>query len=440
MYILRLWCAGISCRLPPFSRSRTHFRWFLRGELDLWAFMRGVTLDFSRPGKPTENEFRPVIEPDRLWAAHLRNNPFEGVDDIAAAETLPHIDRRRQPGKGVDDGQRADLAPVEQLVVDKIHCPHLVGRSWCRTVLAQQIALTRRLGDLLRNCRPISRLFLRWDIVHLWLARINAARVSPDVLGLKIFGIAVGLLILMAAVALMSMRMTRMVDAQLTIIDHNYFPAYVALAQANIRSVEESAYARRLLLAIAERGDNAAKSDELRQRLAQTGKASDEELAIARMHINQQIADPLDFEDNIALARLDDAVGGLQADRRDYESVLAKLLAAAISGHQRQASDLLAELDGRRDDFDHKIDAARTEMRQLASAAIVGTKLSSALSRSASRYLRLPRHSASPSPPPSRSASCARCAACSSAPPPSRVARSTREPLHVAKENCHLAA
>jgi hypothetical protein len=115
-------------------------------------------------------------------------------------------------------------------------------------------------------------------------------------IGLKIFGIAVGLLILMAAVALMSMRMTRMVDAQLTIIDHNYFPAYVALAQANIRSVEESAYARRLLLAIAERGDNAAKSDELRQRLAQTGKASGEELAIARVHINQQIADPLDFE------------------------------------------------------------------------------------------------------------------------------------------------
>ena len=101
-------------------------------------------------------------------------------------------------------------------------------------------------------------------------------------IGLKIFGIAVGLLILMAAVALMSMRMTRMVDAQLTIIDHNYFPAYVALAQANIRSVEELAYARRLLLAIAERGDNTTKGNELRQRLGQAGKASDEELAIAR--------------------------------------------------------------------------------------------------------------------------------------------------------------
>jgi len=26
-------------------------------DLDLWAYARGVTLDFSRPGKPTDNAF-----------------------------------------------------------------------------------------------------------------------------------------------------------------------------------------------------------------------------------------------------------------------------------------------------------------------------------------------------------------------------------------------
>jgi hypothetical protein len=57
-------------------------------------------------------------------------------------------------------------------------------------------------------------------------------------IALKIFSIAFGLLILMATVALLSMQMTRTVDGQLAIIDQNYFPAYVALAQANIRSVE----------------------------------------------------------------------------------------------------------------------------------------------------------------------------------------------------------
>jgi putative transposase len=30
---------------------------FVSRELDLWAWSRGVTLDFSRPGKPTDNAF-----------------------------------------------------------------------------------------------------------------------------------------------------------------------------------------------------------------------------------------------------------------------------------------------------------------------------------------------------------------------------------------------
>src|SRR5712675_1436990 len=193
-------------------------------------------------------------------------------------------------------------------------------------------------------------------------------------IGIKIFGIAVGLLILMAVVALLSMRMTRTVDDQLVIIDQNYFPAYVALAQANIRSVEESAYARRLLLAIAERPDNPAKVDDLRQRIATAGKASDEQIAAARRHINEQIADSLDFDDNIALARLDVRIEALQEELQRYESVLGKLLGAAEADNKVLATELLAELDDWRDDFDHKIDAARSEMRRLAGAAIIGTR------------------------------------------------------------------
>src|SRR5712671_5576156 len=172
-------------------------------------------------------------------------------------------------------------------------------------------------------------------------------------IGIKIFGIAVGLLILMAVVALLSMRMTHTVDDQLVIVDHNYFPAYVALAEANIRSVEESAYARRLLLAVAERPDNAPKVEDLRQRIANAGKASDDE---------------------IALARLDVRIESLQEERRRYEAVLSKLLTAAEVGNKVLATELLSELDDRRDDFDRKIEAARSEMRRLAGAAIVGTR------------------------------------------------------------------
>jgi len=54
--------------------------------------------------------------------------------------------------------------------------------------------------------------------------------------------------------------------------------------------------------------------------------------------------------------------------------VLAKLLAAAQINDKAQASQLLAELDNLRDGFDRKVDAARSEMRRLAGAAIGGTR------------------------------------------------------------------
>jgi class 3 adenylate cyclase len=193
-------------------------------------------------------------------------------------------------------------------------------------------------------------------------------------IGIKIFGIAVGLLIMMAVVALLSMRMTRTVDGQLVIIDHNYFPAYVAFAEAHIRSVEESAYARRLLLAIAAQPQDPAKLDDLRQRVTSAGTASDEQIAAARQHINEQIADPLDFDDNIALARLDVRVESLQEERQRYEAVLAKLLAAAAADDKALTTQYLAELDELRDDLDHKIEADRNEMQRLAGAAVVGTR------------------------------------------------------------------
>ena len=164
----------------------------------------------------------------------------------------------------------------------------------------------------------------------------------------KIFSIAVGLVILMAVAALLSLRMTQTVDNQLVIVDQNYFPAYVSLAQANIRSVEESALIRRLVLALIENPRDEAKITDLRQRVAATGKASDDALVKAREHINEQIADPIDFNDNVELARLDTRIEFLQEERRRYEATYAKLLAAAEQSSP-EASRLLTELDGIRD-------------------------------------------------------------------------------------------
>lgn len=43
--------------LAPNTKLSSSCREFVSRDLDLWAYQRGVTLDFSRPGKPTDNAF-----------------------------------------------------------------------------------------------------------------------------------------------------------------------------------------------------------------------------------------------------------------------------------------------------------------------------------------------------------------------------------------------
>src|SRR5260370_12269153 len=126
-------------------------------------------------------------------------------------------------------------------------------------------------------------------------------------------------------------------------------------------------------MAPAEPSDHSVKVNDLRQRIANAGKASDEQIAAARQHINEQIADPLDFDDNIALARLDVRIEALQEERQRYESVLGKLLGAAEADTKGLATELLAELDDWRDDFAPKLAAAPSEMPRRARSPLLRT-------------------------------------------------------------------
>ena len=53
---------------------------FVSRDLDLWAYQRGVTLDFSRPGKPTDNAFIESIN-GKFRAECLNQHWFMSLDD-----------------------------------------------------------------------------------------------------------------------------------------------------------------------------------------------------------------------------------------------------------------------------------------------------------------------------------------------------------------------
>jgi putative transposase len=56
---------------------------FVSKELDLWAYMKGVTLDFSRPGKPTDNAFIESFN-GKFRAECLNANWFLSLDEARA--------------------------------------------------------------------------------------------------------------------------------------------------------------------------------------------------------------------------------------------------------------------------------------------------------------------------------------------------------------------
>ena len=55
---------------------------FISRDMDLWAYRYGVTLDFSRPGKPTDNAFAEAFDA-RLRAECLNAHWFLTLADAA---------------------------------------------------------------------------------------------------------------------------------------------------------------------------------------------------------------------------------------------------------------------------------------------------------------------------------------------------------------------
>jgi putative transposase len=53
---------------------------FVSHDLDLWAYARGVTLDFSRPGKPADNAFIEALN-GRFRAECLKEHWFLTLAD-----------------------------------------------------------------------------------------------------------------------------------------------------------------------------------------------------------------------------------------------------------------------------------------------------------------------------------------------------------------------
>jgi len=92
---------------------------FISRDLDLWAYQKGVVLDFSRPGKPTDNAFIESFN-GKFRAECLNAHWFLSLDDARAKmeewrkdynEVRPHSAIGNKPPISLMSGSPAQLPP-----------------------------------------------------------------------------------------------------------------------------------------------------------------------------------------------------------------------------------------------------------------------------------------------------------------------------------------
>lgn len=89
---------------------------FVARELDLWACMKGVTLDFSRPGKPTDNAFIESFN-GKLRAECLNAHWFLRLDDaVRKCEAWRRDYNEVRPHSAI--GNKVPISLIKRLVAE----------------------------------------------------------------------------------------------------------------------------------------------------------------------------------------------------------------------------------------------------------------------------------------------------------------------------------
>jgi len=191
-----------------------------------------------------------------------------------------------------------------------------------------------------------------------------------NTIGLKILGIVALLSLIAGAVAWINAKKSGQVESLLTSVKETYVPAYAALARAHIRSLEQSAYLRRLALASFKSSANETEVARLRSLVEQKTKDADDEVRGARKAIARAIEDRVTFGDEMLLSRLDTRLEFLQRYDATYDKVRGQIESALANHDEIQFRSTLAALDQARDTLNAESEAVRREMLKLLDQAM----------------------------------------------------------------------
>ncbi len=189
----------------------------------------------------------------------------------------------------------------------------------------------------------------------------------------KIIGIALILIVLMTIAALLSMALIAQVAGRLDDLTQSYVPAYAALAQANIHSLERAVALRRMVIERLQSSPDEAQFAAARKSFEASGQTVDRETKTARALIDALIAKGSTFGDASALVRIDTRLADLtDATRRDLNEEIARVLPLLDGGDRKAIAAGLDRIDELRDQLDQQLDAVRNDMIGLLQADFSG--------------------------------------------------------------------
>ena len=180
----------------------------------------------------------------------------------------------------------------------------------------------------------------------------------------KIMGIAVGLIVLMAVTAFLSMASVIQVGKQLDELTQSYIPAYGNLARANIRSVERALELRRVVIEKLQSPSNDVAA--IRAKFDAKGGEFESEIESARKLIGGLIEKNAASGDTRSLVRLQTRLDAAVDDsRRHLADEISRLLNLLETGNATAIDESLTRVDVLRDELNSKLDGIRADMLAL---------------------------------------------------------------------------
>jgi class 3 adenylate cyclase len=180
-------------------------------------------------------------------------------------------------------------------------------------------------------------------------------------IGLKIFSVASLIVFLMVGITVMNLRVQAQVSHALEQVADRYIAAYGGMADANVRSMEQALYLRRLVIAKILLHDDAI-AQTTADDIVLNGRLFDETVANIRTELNLVDTRQDVFADATTLARIDEKLALAQEQQRRYEEDIARLQKQVFSNDVAEFQQALPELGDWRRDFNTHMGETRQLM------------------------------------------------------------------------------